>query len=78
MFLLCAEILPRVNVLFYICLQDTVLGLQSLAAYSQLVISGARNVEVTFETNDANSFTHTLTADNAIITKKHSVCIYLM
>jgi len=54
-------------------LQDTVLGLQALAAYAELVVSDSTNLQVSFETDLADTFNHTITASNAIITKKNWV-----
>ncbi|XP_067935245.1 CD109 antigen-like [Watersipora subatra] len=52
--------------------QDTTLGLQSLAAYAQLVFSNSTNLLVKFETSEGGAYDHTITSANAILTKKHS------
>lgn len=54
------------------------MGLQALAAYAETVVSDNTNLDVEFSTNSSDTFSHTITADNAIITKKNSVsCSHL-
>ena len=55
------------------CWQDTVLGLQGLAGYAEMIIDDSTDLYATMTSDTGLQLAHNVTADNAIVTRKQVV-----